>query len=392
MKRVTKFFLFVICVSLIVASLVACNNEEEYVPVEEIVEEPTVVATSGELNDDIFSFEFSLNGEVFALPMPYSEFYEHGWAFDGSALAPEDPLEPNQRTFVSEAANNGQTVGISVGNLTPNFIEYYEGLIGVVRVNEFNVDSGTQFVLPGGITVGGSSLEDVLEAHGEPSTRTEASTHVSLVYTLEIQSQVRIMIDIETELVMEVEITNFTERQQAEFDGDLPEIAQGYVAPTALGSDWSVGIVELDGVIYQLPAPVGVFLANGWELVSDNEMVAAGRTSVLRNIRNGNDVMRVDIKNYDTVEQPLVNGFVVSIEYSDHFWTGNIALPGGVTEGSTRAQIMSAFGSPSRTEENQMFTVYEFGSFGESITVSLRNDDGGIQSIKVDHSLRELPW
>jgi len=392
MKRAIKILLFALCLVLAGASLAACSQEEAAPEPEEIVEEvievETEIVAPGELSDDIFSFEFSLNGTVFALPFAYSEFYAQGWAFEDTGAE----LDPNQRTFTRDAVNNGETVGISIGNLTPNVIPYYEGLIGGVRVNEFDVNTGTQFILPGGISIG-STLEEVLGAYGEPNERNDTESLISLRYTLEIQSYVRIQFDRETEQVMEVEMTNFTERQQAEFDGDLPEIAQGYQAPAALGSDWNQGIVELDGTLYQLPAPLGVFLANGWELVSDNEMVPAGRTSVMRNIRNGNQVMRVDIKNYDRVEQPLVNGFVTKVEYSGHFWTGDIVLPGGITENSTYTEVQSAFGSYNRREENSMFTLYEFGSnINEQVRVTFEDGDGAIHSIVVVHELRDLPW
>ena len=405
MKKISKILVLILCAALIATNLAACSQEETPTPepevtevtatpepeVEEPEEEPVEVAAPESpegLSEDIFSFAFLLNGEVFALPFAYSEVYAHGWVFEDS----DTELGPNQRTFTRTISNNRETIGVSIANLTPNVIPYYEGHIGGVTMTERHADTGTQFVLAGGITIG-ATLEEVLAAYGEPSERRESATFETLTYGLGIQSDIRIQVNKESGLVTEIQMMNFVERQEVDFDGDLPEIAEGYTAPTALGDDWTIGIVELNGDLYQLPIPVGVFLANGWELVSDNDMVAAGRTSVMRNIRSGNQVMRVHIRNYDRVEQPLVNGFVIKVEFSHHFWLGSIALPGGITEDSTHAEVMAVFGSYNRREESASFTFYEFGdSLRERVSIAFRNDDGSIHSIAVEHDLRELPW
>jgi len=403
MKKITKLLALLLCAVLIGTSFVACGQEEESIPepepIEEIeilepetpeepIEEPVAIESPDGLSDDIFSFAFSLNGAVFALPFAYSEVYAHGWVFEDS----DTELGPNQRTFTRNIRNDGETIGVSIGNLTPNVIQYYAGHIGGVTMTDRHADTGTQFVLAGGITIG-ATLEEVLSTYGEPSEHRESETFETLTYSLGIQSDVRIQVRKDTGLVTEIQITNFTERQEVEFDGELSAIAQGYTAPSALGNDWTVGIVGLNGDLYQLPAPVGVFLANGWELVSDNEMVPAGRTAVMRNIRSGNQVMRVHIKNYDTVEQPLVDGFVIKVEFSHHFWMGSIVLPGGITEDSTYDEVMSVFGSYNRREESTSFTFYEFGdSLRERVNVAFRNEDGGIHSISMEHDLRDLPW
>lgn len=357
-------------------------------PDEEDIEEPVVIESPSGLNDDIFSFAFSLNGEVFALPFEYSAIYAHGWVFEASDVE----LGPNQRTFTTNIRNGSETIGVSIGNLTPNVIPYYEGLIGGITMHDRHANTGTQFILAGGITIG-STLEAVLEAYGEPSVRRETTLFITLEYRLRIQSEIRIQVNQDSGLVTEIQMTNFIERQQVEFEGELPEIAQGYTAPTALGNDWTIGIVELEGQLYQLPAPVSVFLNNGWELVSENAMVPAGRVAVMQNIRLGNQVMRVSIANFDRVEQPLVNGFVTRVEFNRHFWVGDIALPGGLNQNSTLADFMAVFGEYNRREESASFTWYEFGAnLRELITVGFNNSDGSVHSIELRHELRELPW
>jgi len=426
MKRNAKMLASIMCIVLIGAGLAACGQRDAYVPEpeaveavaeietpgpevevvetpempaaedevyeaapdEEIVAAPVALESPAGLSDDIYSFEFSLNGAVFSLPFEYAEIHAHGWVFEDS----DAELGPNQRTFTRNVSNSGNTIGVSIGNLTPNVIQYYDGHIGGVTISERHTGTGTQFVLAGGVTIG-TALEDVIATYGEPSEYRESDTFRTLTYSIGIQSDIRIQVSQDTGLVTEIQMTNFIERQQVEFDGTLPEIAQGYVAPTALGSDWTIGIVELNGDLYQLPAPVGAFLANGWELVSDNEMLPAGNTRVMRDIRSGNQVMRANIKNYDRVEQPLVDGFVTTVEFSHHFWVGNIALPGGITENSTYDEVMAVFGEYRRREESGSFTFYEFGdSLRERVNVAFRNEDGSIHSISMEHDLRDLPW
>jgi hypothetical protein len=107
--------------------------------------------------------------------------------------------------------------------------------------------------------------------------------------------------------------------------------------------------------------------------------------------------MRVHIKNYDSVEAPATDGFIIRAEFSHHFWIGNIALPGGITQDSSKEQVMVLFGTPTRYEYSQSFETYtwhvtRYDTMREMIMISFLIEDGSIHSITIENDLRELPW
>ena len=71
MKKMKKrrFTAFLLTFILLTASLAACHTKKK----QEEMEEKT-------LSDDLYSYQVSIDGHVYSLPCPVSEFEEHGWA------------------------------------------------------------------------------------------------------------------------------------------------------------------------------------------------------------------------------------------------------------------------------------------------------------------------
>jgi hypothetical protein len=411
-----KYLIFLLALML-TFTLIGCRPEEEVVEepepeviveededyeeivalpeeVEEEPEEEPEPADTGELSDDIFSFQAQINGHVFTLPFEWSYAEALGWElgdqFDDTELG------PNQRTFLNRVWQGNTGLSMGIGNLTPNNIDVSEGVVGNIRVDDRDMETGVEFILPGGLTIG-SPEELIVELYGEPSEARHSDLFNRYIYELAIQVSVEIHVLNETGLVSEITMMNFVERAESTFDGELTELQSRYVPPTALGDDFSLGIVELEGVVYQLPAPVAVFLNNGWVIEDESVMIPAGRSVVMQRLRYGNQVMRVDVTNYDTVEASVTEGFVTSVEFSRHHWEGNITLPGGITPDSQEADIMALLGEPARDSESASFHgftwhVTRYNSMWESIEISFLTEDGSVHSIRVVHDLRDFPW
>jgi hypothetical protein len=374
------------------------EEEEDYEEIIEEEEEPEVEeresVDTGELSDDIFSFQAMINGHVFTLPFDWSYAEALGWEL--GELFDDVELGPNQMTFPYRVWQGNTGLSMSIGNLTPNNIDVSEGIVGNIRVDDIDTETGVEFLLPGGLTIG-SPEELITQLYGEPSSTRHSDTINRYIYQLDTQISIDIHVLNETGLVYEINMMNFVERAEAIFDGELSELASRYVPPTELGDDLSQGIVELEGVVYQLPAPVAVFLNNGWVIEDESVMIAAGRSVVNQSLRYGNQVMRVNVKNYDTVEAPVVEGFVTSVEFSGHFWQGNISLPGGITPDSTEAEIMALLGEPASDSESQRFHTFTWhvtreNTIWESIEITFSLEDSSVFSIKVQHDLRSFPW
>lgn len=403
-------------VTILSLSLVACDGDDPEPEVEDQVEEEVeeepeteeepedeeeeeeeereavdVDAPDG-LSDDLYSFMFSLNGDIYSLPFSFEELEQNGW--DGDDLD-ENTLNPNQVSFSSSITNGDYNMNIAFINLTENVLPFRECNVGRVTFDlwAYERGPGTELIFPGGITIG-TAYEDVIATHGEPSDRRETDTFITLTYSPRVYERIEFRIDQETKLVDSLTMQNYEEREAApEFEGDLPDSVLAYEEPTDLGDNWRDFIVKLDGDLYQLPAPVAAFIDNGWVIEGDpNEMINARSTNVSTRLRLGNQTMRVLIHNYDDMAQPISNGFVTSVEFSHHFAVLPIELPGGITEDSTIEEVIAAFGEPNREpEESSSFATYRFGpNLREEVTVVIDVETDTIHSIRLEHSPRDL--
>jgi len=365
---------------------------DEFVDFLELLEEdpePVTTEAPSELSDDLYSFMFSLNGDIYSLPFSYSEFAANGWVGDDLE---DDTLNPAQFSIATPLTNGNYRISVSFINLTENVLPFSESNIGRITLDEWDYDrGGAELIFPGNITLG-STYEDVIAAYGEPSSRREGSLDLTLNYSPNHYTGVEIRVDNETNLVTSLRMENFVAREDSpEFEGDLPDSVLAYEAPTDLGDDWRDFIVRFDGDLYQLPAPVAVFVENGWVIEGDaNEMVAAQSSRVGVRLRKGNQTMRTTVQNYDDFAQPISNSFVTVIDFYQNDATLPIELSGGITEDSTIDEIIAVFGEPDRIEDSASFTFYTFGSIWQEISVTINNDTNGVHRLRVEHSPNSL--
>ena len=344
------------------------------------------------LSDDIYSFSFKLNGDIFVLPFEFSELEDLGWESKRDNLD-EITLNPNQHTLGSELINNGYTIRAAFVNTTENVLSLRESLVGSISIEEKHINSETQIVFPGDITIG-STVDDLIAIHGEPSNIRESDRTTTMTYEIDPRSDIEFRINNETNEITRIQMRNYfvQEEAAAEFEGDLPDAVSNYVAPTDLGNDWESFIVRFDGQLYQLPVPVAVFVENGWIIEDDhNEMIDAQSSNVRVRIRNGNQVMSTTVHNYDDHAQPIAHGFVTVIEYAAQRGAAlPIELPGGVTEDSSPEDVHATLGDPDGTAESSDFRTYTFGSIFQRIRITFRIDTNEIHRIEVQHQPRDL--
>ena len=135
---------------------------------------------SPELPNDWESFSIQINDTVYTLPVPLAAFLDDGWVISaedaGLSLAgAEGPYASYEWEWVSLTNDREQTVSVCAFNPTESTIPVAESTVGGVHVIYGNYDfSGTELRLPGGLMLGWSTREDVLELYGQPSDSFEA--------------------------------------------------------------------------------------------------------------------------------------------------------------------------------------------------------------------------
>jgi len=368
-------------------------EEEDYDGYTEEYEEaePLTVTPPDGLSDDLFSFMFSLNGDIYALPFPFTEIEANGWEWDN----PQDiPLNPNQRGVSKLMRYGDNTFHLSTVNTSQDVVMSHYSDVGVINLDRFDAQRGAELIFPGGITVG-TPYEDVIAIHGEPSERrpyAENAMTRSLVYSVGAYANVTIAIEIETGLVFSLRMENvFAREALPAFEGDLPDSVLAYLPPESLGDNWGSLSIRLVDDMYTIPAPVVVFVENGWVIESDpNEMVPAQTTVSNVQLRYGNQVMRVSIRNYEDTAQPISHTHVTRVEFSRHFAVVPTELPGGITENSTSEDVHAAFGEPDDISEIHNFRTYTFGRIWREVIITFLIDSGEIHSIVVSHQPGDL--
>lgn len=185
------------------------DNEEVSESVEETeteTESMAVTEHNADLSDDIYSFQFSFNGELYTLPMTFADFEASGWVFKDSL----NTQIPSNRYVVSQFwEKDGIKIYSKIANLSSEEIVITEGMVAEVNFTLYNFrDSDAVVELPCHIVLGVSTLEDITNAYGTPSSELDLDSSYIVTYSLDMYEEVKLKIDKETGKLNDITITN----------------------------------------------------------------------------------------------------------------------------------------------------------------------------------------
>ena len=164
-------------------------------------------ALSSDFSGDIFSFEVSLDGQTYKIPMTYSEFTGLGWKMNGDD---SEQLKENQYTLSDKFENGDFKVSCQIVNLDSESKPVSDCYIGKISIDAYDLkDTSHTVELPDGIAMGKSTMEDVKSAYGEPDDTYTGSSYSSYTYKDKVYSTVKISFDSETNVISGVEIQHF---------------------------------------------------------------------------------------------------------------------------------------------------------------------------------------
>ena len=135
---------------------------------------------SPELPNGWESFSIQINDTVYTLPVPLAVFLDDGWVIseedvDIYLAGADSPSASYEWEWVSLTNDREQDVSVCVFNTTESVIPVAESTVGGIHVIYGNYDfSGTELRLPGGLMLGWSTREDVLELYGQPDDSFES--------------------------------------------------------------------------------------------------------------------------------------------------------------------------------------------------------------------------
>lgn len=352
----------------------------------------------GPLSDDLYAFQLEINGDVLQFPMTFEQFLSFGWALKDSDDESE-VLDSNYRTGMTFTHTSGMSCYVQVLNFDVNSLPVKDCYVGGIQVDSTSFNKvedmdKLSIVLPGGIQYGVSTLQEALDAYGTPSYENTLSSGTEIIeYKLDYYQEVELWFGSESGTVESIDIENFTKPADfvdSEVSSDVPDIVNRYTAPTAVSSDFADWTVEYGGKLYQLPAPVSEFEADGWVIQEgDSEMTINGRGSGWLTMRKDNQKLKIIVQNYSEGATAVNNCFVTEVLSDPYDCKIVLTTSGGITIGTTEADLKTAIAGMELKEEDsssyRYYKVMPTGSLVDCYEFYVNKETGLVYKIEVSY-------
>ncbi len=374
---------------------------------------------SVEMSDELTDMTFMLDGEVYQLPCKFSVFLDRGWKFDYLSGIPMDGLY-NDDVSSKSASSKNQNVDIDgnpfneksiitghseeknivlmKGEIKINLTVYNNGGNSVYlkdcNVWSFGINNLQNkpeiFSLPKSINLG-STIDDIINAYGVPVYRDASEDSETIMYISEDSTRERaVMFRVYTKkadkkynaIVLSngdyEHISNTTST-----DPNIPVFFGDYNCIEDEG-DITTPVVTIDGVKYMLPAPVGEFIDNGWNIYTAPSALPSTKGDTIT-LAQKEKQMKCGIFNFSTRQHYVKDTAVDSIEYNaDSKFT--LTLPGGITLGSTKQELDRLITEDFKVTEKDGKLTYKYEDsavFGYHLQIVVDKATQKVESIKV---------
>ncbi len=365
-------------------------------PLEETEAAPAEVTNTASvaLSDDIYSFQLAVNDDVYTFPMTYEEFTAKGWAMSKESDLKLDPYQYDLQLFKKDDAS----LTIYIINLGEDTLPFQNCLVGGINFSSYDVQkSQMTFTLPGGIQFGVSSKEDAAAKYGTPTDTYEGSLSTKYTYSYDSHSKVDLSFDLETGVLSDIKLQNFvmpegfvSESSASADSSAVPKAVTDYKAPTELGEDFSQFIIDFDGDLYRVPAPVSEFIANGWKIKpEDSDSVVSAKKAGWVSLMRNNQTMRVMARNYSESKTVIENCFVLTIESYEHKANVPATIQKGITMGMSKKDLEAKLkGTSYESEEGGSYYYYRIlctDSKLDNIEISVNKDSDKVYKITMNN-------
>lgn len=305
---------------LIFAGLSGCgfgetevSQEEEVIPLperEEIVSETEEYDI--EISENLYDFQFALNGKVWSIPSPLREWEADGWE---SSETQDTELEAESYTTEGEILQKGDDL-VTVFMVNPEsekkpLKDCYVGKAELQWEQE-----GQVIQLPGDITMGKSVLNDVLDAYGTPQDQYEEKEEIYVTYEYGMYKEADFIFNLENETLQRAVLVNYREPEDESetVSEEVPREVSEYESPEDFSENPLDFVVSYGEDFYKIPAPVSSFEENGWKINEEGSdtSVKAGRHGYVTLEKDG-QVLYAVVKNYAESKIPVKNCMVTNV-------------------------------------------------------------------------------
>ncbi len=328
-----------------------------------------------ELSDDWRDYQIRIDGTIYQFPIPYSEWSEKGWEAGNLPTY----LAGNGSEYVY-FEKDGITLIAGLYNYNLNETLAEECYIIGINLDREDIPGTVEIELASGVMMNVSTINDIKLAFGAPENvyESESYNYTALDYAGDdYEDGIELEVDGETGTLSNIIIINTAVPDSvsispSDISAEAPSINSLYFAPDGPSADRLDNIITVDGVHYQLPVPVSVFIENGWKLDTAAPDYLAGYSSDWTYLEKEGNKIAVGIDNFTANAILPVHAYVTEIEVEDGYCSYDVVFPGGLTLGMTGDDIVAVYGD---LEED--FSVNEY-SYSNSYSLWYSDDNGYI--------------
>lgn len=168
---------------------------------------------------------------------------------------------------------------------------------------------------------------------------------------------------------------------------NLPEVEMS----SDLAANWDSYMVQINDTVFTLPCEYSQLQALGFTLdqnsITDTMLKPEQVTIAFAYDKYGNQII-LDLINRTGADLPLEQCMIGGIEASDTFLEGGLTvmLPGGIKVGSTKEELLEAYGEAASVESLSDTEIYKWedsSSFYKNCDVFVKTETGKIESISI---------
>ncbi len=303
-------------------------------------------------------YQVTIDGQLYSFPMDCSEFTSLGWSCNSLENASLDPYHYDLYTFCREE----ETCSVYLLN-TSDYSKLLSecSIAGIcIESHDWGDKEGT-ITLPGGLTRGVSSSEDILAAYGDPDNLQEGDLYTLYTYVEDENQEIELEVYKTTNVLENIRIQNFREPgvdNENEPNNSVPQSVLSYSKPEILSENLYDSQIEIEGEVYAIPVPVESLLSDGWKIVSQSsDSVVQPQYYGWVTLTNEKISLTQTISNTADYATSPENCWLETIEVSvdDNI---KASLSGGISLGITESKLKSIL-----KEKEMDYTVTDNGDF-----------------------------
>lgn len=334
------------------------------------------IFNSNKISDNLYKFEFKIDGSKYSVPETFNEFDKNGWKLD---TEDSHKIAPNKFTSSFVLKNGSESLKATFYNTSDDTVEVEKCKVCGVVLDDKNLESGVKFELPKGIN-NSSTKDDIIKAYGKPSND---YTRVCQ-YAISAQRYVEFTFN-DNKKIIGIDITNMEPHDGKDnFMPDLWGLSDD--TPKEECSDALEMSFKLAGNDYKIPVAVKKLKKDGWnfEDSSDSKNIVSQGSSYNVKMENANSTFRVDVMNMGDKAASIDNCYVVEIE-GDQESSQDLIFPKNIKFGSTQNDVEKAYAGImcDKKEERDYvsYTYYTDDTQQGNIKILCNEDDKKVFSI-----------